>query len=342
MAHTILITGGHTGLGLACSRELLAQHPDVHLVWASRSVGPATASARELAPDGRVHVLPLDLASLDGVRALAATVEARLASGALPPLRAVVCNAGLQFAEGLHRTADGVEQTFGVNHLGHFLLVDLLLPHLDPAGRVVVVSSGTHFDAPRPLGNALFGMPAPVYLGAAALARGEVPAGMGPFSVRANRFRYATSKLCNLLFAYELDRRLRAGGSAVTVNAFDPGLMPGTGLARANGAAAVWAWNHVLPLLRVFPGVNATATSGRNLARLVAEGALGGATGGYYEGGRRVPSSALSRRPDLGAALWADSEALVLGTTGDTRRSGQPSPSRRRSVGSASQTTSAR
>ena len=156
-------------------------------------------------------------------------------------------------------------------------------------------------------------MPAPQYLGVQDLARGEVPAGMAPAGVPANQFRYGTSKLCNLLFTYELDRRLRAAGSAVTVNAFDPGLMPGTGLARANGGAALWAWNHVMPGLRVFPGINAPATSARYLARLATDPALNGHSGGYYEADRLTPSSALSRRPELAAALWTASQELVDG-----------------------------
>lgn len=311
MAHTIIITGGHTGLGLECSRQLLAQDPHVHVVWASRSVGPATAAAEKLSPQGRVQVLPLDLAALTSVRALATTVQARLAAGTLPPLQALVCNAGIQFAEGLHCTADGFEQTFEVNHLGHFLLVERLLPHLNPAGRVVVVSSGTHFDAPRVWTSAMFGMPGPQYLGAEALAQGKVPAGMDPRSVKANQFRYVTSKLCNLMFTYELDRRLRATGSTITANAFDPGLMPGTGLARANNGAALWAWNHVLPVLRLFHGVNAPTTSGRCLARLAADPALSGRSGGYYEADRLTPSSALSRQPELWTQLWTASEQLT-------------------------------
>lgn len=311
MKHTILITGGHTGLGLECSRQLLADYPEAHLVWASRSVAAATAKAQQLSPQGRIHVLPLDLASLASVHTLASRVQADLASGALPPLQALVCNAGIQFATGQHRTADGLEETFQVNHLGHFLLVALLLPHLNPAGRVVVVTSDTHFDAPRVWTSAMFGLPAPQYLGAAALAHGAVPAGLDPASAKANQFRYVTSKLGNLYFTYELDRRLRAAGSAVTANAFNPGLMPGTGLARANQGPALWAWHHVLPVLRLFPGVHSPAASGRCLAWLVADPALEGRSGGYYDGDQLTPSSDLSRRPDNGADLWAESQILT-------------------------------
>ena len=313
-ARTVVVTGGHTGLGLAASRHLLTAAPEAHVVWAVRSPDAARRAAVALGPAAvsRITVLPLDLAALARVRAFAADVGARLDAAALPPLGAIVCNAGAQFAGGgPHRTADGVEQTFGVNYLAHFLLVDLLLPRFADDGRVVVVSSGTHFDAPRLWTSALFGMPAPQYLGAAALARGEVPAGLEPASAKADQFRYGTSKLCDLLFVYELDRRLRAAGSGISATAFDPGLMPGTGLARANAAPARWAWHHVLPALRMLPGVNSTDTSGGDLAWLAVDPAVAGVSGKYFERRRPVPSSALSRRRGLGTELWATSEQLV-------------------------------
>jgi NAD(P)-dependent dehydrogenase (short-subunit alcohol dehydrogenase family) len=313
-ARTIVITGGHTGLGLAASLHVLATSPDTHLVWAVRSPDAARRAAAGLTPPGtadRVSILPLDLAALASVRTFAADLGARLEAGTLPPLGAIVANAGVQFADGLHHTADGVEQTFGVNYLAHFLLVELLRLRLAPDGRIVLVSSGTHFDAPRVWTSAMFGMPGPQYLGVAALARGEVPAGLAPVSVKANQFRYATSKLCTLLFAYELDRRLRAAGSRVTVTAFDPGLMPGTGLARANSAPARWAWNHVMPALRLLPGVNSAETSGRDLARLAVDPSVAGVGGQYFVRQRAVPSSALSRRPELGTELWAGSEQVI-------------------------------
>lgn len=149
------------------------------------------------------------------------------------------------------------------------------------------------------------------FLGAEALARGEVPATLAPASAPANQFRYSTSKLCTLLYMYELNRHLRATGSGITVTTFDPGLMPGTGLGRANQGAALWAWNNILPVLRLFPGVNSTDTSGQDLAWLAASPAVEGVTGQYCEGRRAVPSSALSRQPRLWAGLWAGTEQLL-------------------------------
>ena len=311
MNYSLLITGGHTGLGLAASRHLLATAPEAHLIWATRSRQVAEQAAAGLGAPDRITILPLDLNTLASVRHFADDLLSRLHAGTLPPLRVLVGNAGIQFAQGQHWTAEGIEQTFGVNYLAHFVLVERLLPALEPAGRVVLVGSGTHFDAPRVWTAAMFGMPPAQYLGVASLARGEVPAELPPASAPANQFRYATSKLCTLLYMYELDRRLRAAGSRVTVTTFDPGLMPGTGLGRANTGAALWAWKNVLPVLRLFPGVNSTATSGRHLAWLAASPAVAGVTGQYFEGRQAVPSSALSRQPKLWAELWADTEQLL-------------------------------
>src|SRR5439155_7336392 len=102
---------------------------------------------------------------------------------------------------------------------------------------------------------------------------------------RAARRRYTTSKLCNVLCAYELDRRLRAANADIRVNAFDPGLMPGTALAREYGVLARWAWRRLLPLLTLFvPNVNRVQTSARRLAQLVDDG--DGTSGKYLSRGR--------------------------------------------------------
>jgi NAD(P)-dependent dehydrogenase (short-subunit alcohol dehydrogenase family) len=153
--------------------------------------------------------------------------------------------------------AEGYEMTFGVNHLGHFALVCGLLDTLTTPSRIVVVSSGTHNPAK------FTGMPHPRYTSAADLARPT-----GEPTAEEGRRRYTTSKLCNLLFTYELDRRLEHGAQGVTVNAFDPGMMPGSGLGRDYPPLQRFAWRYVMPALRFLPGVNSTRTSGRHLAAL--------------------------------------------------------------------------
>ena len=141
----------------------------------------------------------------------------------------------------------------------------------------------------------------------------------------AGRRAYTTSKLCNLLFAYELDRRLRAekaggtNGRSITVNAFDPGLMPGTGLARDYGMMARFAWRFVLPVLRPFvPNVNSVARSGRSLANIVTDPRLERISGKYFQGTRDVPSSKDSYDPAMATDLWETSASMVKLTPDET------------------------
>jgi NAD(P)-dependent dehydrogenase (short-subunit alcohol dehydrogenase family) len=236
--------------------------------------------------------MPMDLASLASVRAFVDDVRA----SALPPLHAIVCNAGVQVVSGTEHTQDGVEMTFGVNHLGHFALVQGLLDTLTHPARILVVSSGTHDPSKRT------GMPDPRYTSAADLAH------PGESAEENGRRRYTTSKLCNVLFSYELDRRI---GDGVTVNAFDPGLMPGSGLARDYSPLGRLAWRYLFPALRVLPNVNSTRTSGRHLAALVSDTRFDGVSGQYFEGQRPIKTSAESYDLDKARDLWETSEALL-------------------------------
>jgi NAD(P)-dependent dehydrogenase (short-subunit alcohol dehydrogenase family) len=206
-------------------------------------------------------------------------------------------------------TVDGFESTFGVNHLGHFLWVNLLLPLLTPPARVAVVASGTHDPALKT------GVPAPAWNDPMALAKGELGSLAAKDGPRKWGQRcYATSKLANVLFSYELARRLPPG---VTVNAFDPGLMPGTGLVRDSAAPLRFLWHQVLPrilpLLRraISPNIHTPAESGAALARLVLDPALEGVSGKYFEGQREIPSSAESYDAPRAGELWKASTALT-------------------------------
>ncbi len=202
-----------------------------------------------------IEWMPLDLASLASVRAFAREVAARN----LPPLHAVVCNAGLQVVSGTTYTQDGFETTFGVNCLGHFLLVNLLLRQLVTPARIVFVSSDAHDpESSKTFMSRMIGTMPPRYRDARALAwpeqypdaeeRNESPKVVG-------MRRYSTSKLCDIFYAYELSRRLQSQGYStpehpITVNAFNPGPTPGTRLSRDAGSFGDFAWNVLMPRLR--------------------------------------------------------------------------------------------
>ncbi|WP_102144515.1 SDR family NAD(P)-dependent oxidoreductase [Mycobacterium hubeiense] len=296
MTRTAIITGANTGLGFECARAVLAAAPMWHVVLAVRDPARGADAAARLSAPRRATVLELDLASLESVR----TFPSRLGAAGLPPVHSVVCNAGVQVVGDSATTADGFELTFGVNHLGHFALVQGLLDVLARPARIVVVSSGTH-DPDKHTG-----MPAPRYTSAGELAHDT---GQGPTE---GRRRYTTSKLCNVLFAYELDRRLEHGRQGVSVTAFDPGLMPGSGLARDYPPVQRLAWRYLLPALRVLPGVRSTRASGRYLAALAVDPSHDGVTGQYFAGRKPIRSSTDSYDLDKARDLWETSEQLVV------------------------------
>lgn len=311
IGRTVIVTGGNQGLGYQAAKNIAAAGDGWHVVIAGRSeekVAEAVGRMKAESGNPRVEGMVLDLASLHSVRSFA---EAFAAREDLPPLGALVCNAGLQVVSGTTYTKDGFETTFGVNHLGHYLLVNLLVREMASPARIVFVSSGTHDPKQRT------GMPAPRYPGAKALAWPErypdPNAGdEGPGVV--GRRRYTTSKLSNVYATYELARRLT--GSGITSNAFDPGLMPGTGLARDWGPAVRFASDRVLPLLQpVFDmfgmNINTVETSGRALARLVTDPERENVSGRYFEGEKEIRSSDLSYDRENAAELWETSAELV-------------------------------
>jgi NAD(P)-dependent dehydrogenase (short-subunit alcohol dehydrogenase family) len=298
-AGTAIVTGANAGLGLACARALLELDPAWHVVLAVRDPRRGHEAAADLTEPGRCSVIELDLASLASVSAF----PQRYDRAQLPPLRAVVCNAGIQLTRAARLSEDRIELTFAVNHLGHFALVRALRERLSAPARVVIVSSDTHDP------NRSTGMPAPRYASAAELAQPSAQSVSS--SSTEGRRRYTTSKLCNVLFAYELDRRLGEGSGGIAVNAFNPGLMPGSGLARDYGALQRAAWRFAMPALRVLPQVRGVRQSGRHLAMLAGDPAYDGLTGRYFDGLKPIRSSGDSYDLEKARDLWETSERLI-------------------------------
>lgn len=296
---TVVVTGATSGLGRVAAARML-RTPGITVVVAARDAERGERAAREL---GRAISLPLDLASLDSVRAFPAALDA----ARLPPLHALVANAGIQFTDRAHTSADGFEATFATNHLGHFLLTRLLLDRLADDGRVVVVSSGTH--KPQRLRNG--GYPPPRWADARTLATPD-PGGSGQVA-------YATSKLANVMTALELSRRIDElrPGARIAVHAFDPGLMPATGLARDYPPRVRRIYARAAPLLTaLIPGATTPERSGEQLARMTLDPAFaappaGSKNGRYVELTRDGTPSVQARDEAAAAALWRDSEALV-------------------------------
>jgi NAD(P)-dependent dehydrogenase (short-subunit alcohol dehydrogenase family) len=315
--HTVVVTGGNSGLGYACAQALLAASPPWHVVLACRDpvrAQSAVETLRKTATTGaKVEAMVLDLASLASVRAFSAELNRRLDLGQLPPLHGLVCNAAMQGAKVF--TVDGFEATFAVNHLGHFLLVDLLQPSIKAPARIAVVASGVHDPAQLEGLPAGSGVPPPAWNTPAKLAMGQLGPEAAEDDAGADRGRrYSTAKLANVYFTYGLAARLP---EAVTVNAFDPGLMPGTGLAREYSAIGRFMWRFVmpkvLPLLRLLitKNIHTPAASGAALARLITDPSLADTNGRYFEGLREICSSVASYDKGRATELWEASAVLT-------------------------------
>ncbi|MFC9683717.1 oxidoreductase [Streptomyces sp. NPDC056948] len=183
---TVVVTGANSGIGLTATDALA--RAGAHVVLAVRD--PERGRAAAATVRGSTEVRRLDLADLSSVREFAGAWR--------EPLHALINNAGVMMLPRQH-TKDGFETQFGTNHLGHFALTNLLLPHI--TDRVVTVSSGAH------------------RWGGARIGFDDLDLTTGYTPQRA----YAQSKLANLLFTLELQRRLAESGSTVRALAAHPG-----------------------------------------------------------------------------------------------------------------------
>ncbi|MFF5052819.1 SDR family NAD(P)-dependent oxidoreductase [Micromonospora sp. NPDC000663] len=307
---TVLITGGHSGIGLAAAQALAGKKID--LVLAGRSPDRMGQVAGELRAEYGVGVtsLALDLSSLASVRAAAVRLRDMLGSGEVASLDAIACNAGGRFDGEVSPSSDGYERTFATNCLGHFLLVQLALPYLSEHGRVVYTSSSTH--DPDSTDGRLVG--AVVEPDAVALAGN----GKGGLQALSAGKRYSTSKLCTVMYAYELDRRLRTAGSSISSIAFDPGSVPETGFLRGMpkpvrwiSASAAMKW----VMKRIGAVTSDAEFSGASLAALLTSPDYADVSGKYFQANdgklSAVRSAQLSYDERRAAKLWDDTKHLV-------------------------------
>ena len=276
---TVVVTGANTGIGKATALALAREGWRVWVAARSAAKGEAAvASIKAAAGSDSVFFLALDLADLESVRSCA---EGFLARG--EPLHVLVNNAGVGGARGL--TRQGFELMFGVNHLGHFLLTQLLLERLTSTApaRVVTVASDAHYQA-RGIDWEALRRP----------ARGIT--GLG---------EYAVSKLCNVLFSQELARR--TAGTGVTTYALHPGVV----------ASDIWRrvpWP-VRPLVtrRMLSVDQGAATS----LYCATSPAVASESGLFYDKSAPRPASPVAT-PELAAELWQRSQAWTAAYAADT------------------------
>ncbi len=268
----VVITGANIGIGRAVAEDLAGRGAHLRLLCRSLDKAqPVIADLRARAGHDDALAIACDLASLSSVRTAAAELLARD-----EPLHVLVNNAGVAGQRGL--TSDGFELHFGVNHLGHFLLTNLLLDRLrnSAPARIVHVASGSHFkakgldwDAVRRPTASISGLP-----------------------------EYAASKLGNVLFCAELARRLE--GTNVTTYAVNPGRV----------ASNIWQrlpW----PIRPLFKLTMLTTQEGA-FSTIRAASDLDGESGRYFDKrARPQAASAPGRDTALASELWSRSEAWV-------------------------------
>jgi NAD(P)-dependent dehydrogenase (short-subunit alcohol dehydrogenase family) len=261
---TFLITGANTGIGRATAVELAERGGRVVLACRSEEkTRPVIDDIVRTTGDADVEFLPLDLADLESVRAAAAAFD--------EPLHVLVNNAGVAGQRG--QTKQGFELAFGINHLGHFLFTNLLLDRLlETKGRVINVSSDSHYS--------------PKAIDWDGLQR--------PTKSVTGLPEYGVSKLCNVLHAQELARRV----DGVTTASLHPGVI----------ASDVWRRVPfpVRSIMKLF--MKSTTDGARTSVHCATTPDL--ANGAFYTNEREKAPSKVAT-PDLAAELWRRSEAWV-------------------------------
>jgi NAD(P)-dependent dehydrogenase (short-subunit alcohol dehydrogenase family) len=286
---TAIITGANSGIGLEAAKVLAAHGARVVLAGRDRSRTAAAAEQVTAAAAGpQAETAELDLASLESVRAAAADISARF-----PRLDLLINNAGVMFTPyGL--TKDGFELQFGTNHLGHFALTGLLLPTLleVPGSRVVTLSSNGHRAGRMNFDDLMHARHYSRYTA------------------------YGQSKLANLMFTYELQRRLAAAQAQTIATAAHPGtartqltrhmsvLANASMSARFHTMNSWWVQDAVMGALPTLRAATDPAATG---------GAYYGPDGLLQLTGFPVlvRSSGRSQNAEAQRRLWAESEKLT-------------------------------
>jgi NAD(P)-dependent dehydrogenase (short-subunit alcohol dehydrogenase family) len=271
---SVLVTGASSGIGKATALGLAKR--GLHVAIVGRDRERTEAAARDIREaGGAVQVFFADLSSQAEVRRLAGE-----ALGRMPRIDVLVNNVG-GYWNSRHVTADGLERTFAVNHLTPFLLTNLLLERLKQSApsRVVTVASNAHRSG-----------------------RIDFDDLQGKRSYSGSR-AYDQSKLANVLFAYELARRLH--GTGVTSNALHPGVVR-TSFGDEDPAGVQ---TFIVPLIRPF--MKSPARGAATSIHLAIAPELEAVTAAFFANGKRTRSSTASYNESDAERLWSVSADLV-------------------------------
>ncbi|KAK6197109.1 hypothetical protein LQW54_010904 [Pestalotiopsis sp. IQ-011] len=336
-AGTILVTGANGGLGSAIVQHIVTkpEFAAYHGLYTVRDTAHASDLTAALA-HGPAHshsIVSVDLANLDNVRQAAEKINGRVSSGDIPPIRALILNAGFQDFGKQSWTADEFDTTFAVNYLGHWLLTLLLLKSIDKEnGRIVIIGSQAH-DPNNPKNASTKAFDDPKYksfLSDAdsfhAIAKGKWSPATEDASFRGGFRRYGAAKYFQINMQHELQARLNADPALnkISVVGVDPGPMI-TGLQRlAPWVIRVLVFKIVYPLILYTKPNNGMVRSTTRSASDVLKGAFAVGEGGnppkdmYWDGRTPAETSEESRDASKRELVWKETVKLTGLKEGET------------------------
>ncbi len=271
---TFIVTGANTGLGYYCAKNIAFESKSCHVILACRDEKKGQAAVKQMINEtgnSNITFLHLELSSFASVREFVT----KFIDKKYPPLKGIVCNAGISGEDEVTYTKDGIETTFQVNCLSHFLLIHLLLQLLNPPARIIMVSSELHRnDGPM---KSFW----PNYTNAHELAFPEKDKADQKGS---GSIRYSTSKLCMVMYTHKFKDWLAENDiNGVSINAFNPGLMPDTSLGGLNKKLFRKLFlKYILPLF-VGNAISTPQKSGKLLANLINAKKFEGKSGKYFD-----------------------------------------------------------
>ncbi len=271
----IVVTGATSGIGKQTALQLAEKGARVILV--SRSQKKCRRTKQEIIDktgNKNIHYQTADLSTLGGIRQAAEGIQEKV-----DRIDVLVNNAGALFWN-RQESADGIEMTFALNHLNYFLLTNLLLGKIknSPAGRIINISSGAHIGQKLDFDDL------------------QNQKSYRPFTA------YGRSKLANLYFTYELDRRLK--GTGVTVNAVHPGFVATNFGKEGNPLARM-----LMPIISLF--AKSSHKGAETPVYLASSAEAEGVSGKYFFQKEAISSSPVSYDPQIAERLWQVSEELT-------------------------------
>ncbi|KAL8102911.1 short-chain dehydrogenase TIC 32, chloroplastic-like [Apium graveolens] len=282
---TAIVTGSTNGIGKETARVLALR--GVHVVMGVRNVtagGKVKEEFLQKIPNARIDVMEIDLNSMDSIRKFASDYV----SSCLP-LNILINNAGIIPAAKFTLSKDNIEQVFAVNHLGQFLLTNLLLETMKKTasesqkeGRIINIASDLHRKGVHKEGIRFDKI------------NDEKSYSNSTFGVSA----YGQSKLCNVLHTNELARRFKEEGVNITANSLHPGLIA-TNLFTSNGGVTNWIMNKIA--VHVLKNIEQGAST---TCYLALNPKVEGISGGYFTDNNKVEPSKLAKDSELAKKLW--------------------------------------